>query len=219
MNRLPSAPTVMLAADPRTALTVNLSRLNERDQRFAHSLLSKPHPTDNQLHWMGVLVERATAPAATPTPAATVENVTGIVALIDRGASRLKHPAILFASGDQTLRISLAGERSQHPGTINVTSADKRYTDRTFFGRIHRDGRWEKGGQVDAQTSTAILAALQALAEDPAGTAAAFGRRTGCCCFCEIGLTDPVSIEVGYGPICAKNYSLPHRATGLRKAA
>ena len=82
---------------------------------------------------------------------------------------------------------------------------------------IHRDGRWEKGGQVDAQTSTAILAALQALAEDPAGTAAAFGRRTGRCCFCEIGLTDPVSIEVGSGPICAKNYSLPIEPPGCAK--
>ena len=28
MNRLPSAPTVMLAAAPRTALTLNVERLN-----------------------------------------------------------------------------------------------------------------------------------------------------------------------------------------------
>jgi len=36
-----------------------------------------------------------------------------------------------------------------------------------------------------------------------------FGRLHGICCFCAKDLTDDRSIEVGYGPVCAKKHHLP----------
>ena len=39
---------------------------------------------------------------------------------------------------------------------------------------------------------------------DPAGVFGATGKRLGCCVFCGRTLTDPFSIEHGYGPICAR---------------
>jgi hypothetical protein len=196
-------------------LNANLDKLTANDRRFAVSLLSSRNPSAKQLHWIGVLAERATAPVEDRT-AGEVQNVSGIVALISRGGEKLKRPAILFEAAGQELRLSIAGERSAAPGSINVTCSDKGFDARQFFGRIHRDGRFEASRRNDAATTTAIMAALTAFAADPAGVAAEFGRRTGCCCFCAKDLTDPVSIEVGYGPTCARNYGLPHRATGLR---
>ena len=54
---------------------------------------------------------------------------------------------------------------------------------------------------------------LKAFAKDPATFAAQYGKHTGKCCFCDIRLTDDrdgSSVEVGYGPVCAKKWNLPH---------
>jgi len=161
-------------------LNANLDKLTANDRRFAMSLLSSRNPSAKQLHWSGVLAERATAPVEDRT-AGEVQNVSGIVALISRGGERLKRPAILFEAAGQELRLSIAGERSSAPGSINVTSSNKGFDARQFFGRIHRDGRFEASRRNDAATTTAIMAALTAFAADPAGVAAEFGRRTGTC--------------------------------------
>jgi hypothetical protein len=34
------------------------------------------------------------------------------------------------------------------------------------------------------------------------------------CSFCGLALTDEGSVFMGYGPICARNYGLPHVALG-----
>lgn len=40
--------------------------------------------------------------------------------------------------------------------------------------------------------------------------AALHGKMTGKCCFCNSPLIDQKSTDVGYGPVCAKHYGLPH---------
>ncbi|QIG69508.1 hypothetical protein EVC17_025 [Rhizobium phage RHph_Y1_1] len=55
-------------------------------------------------------------------------------------------------------------------------------------------------------TSTAkkdVADLLAEIAKDPKGAAIAYGRSTGNCACCGRGLTDPVSVEMGIGPICA----------------
>lgn len=67
-------------------------------------------------------------------------------------------------------------------------------------------------GRLRLNQSVAVIGLvdlLKELATNPQETAAKYGKETGVCCFCAITLTDPRSVTVGYGPICAGNYGLP----------
>lgn len=63
-----------------------------------------------------------------------------------------------------------------------------------------------------------ITQLLKDLSQNPAGMAAAYGKLSGRCCFCASELTDDKSISVGYGPVCAKNYSLPYGVQAAKTA-
>lgn len=69
------------------------------------------------------------------------------------------------------------------------------FTDRTFTPR--------KDLPVEArQTILDFLA-------DPIRSAQSYAELTGDCCFCGRFLTDPRSVTVGYGPVCADRFALP----------
>lgn len=137
-------------------------------------------------------------------PAVRVEGA-GIIALLDKAkASGLKYPKVRFAAPNGgELRLAVAGPNSKFPGAVNL------YVNGTWTGRINVDG---------SVTSNAahLVATLQAIAADPAKAAAAYGALTGRCSFCNLVLTDEGSVEVGYGPVCAKNYGLPHTPKGTK---
>ena len=78
---------------------------------------------------------------------------------------------------------------------------------KNWFGRILRDGTFEPSRKNDAPAE--LLPALRDFAAKPAQVAAAHGRLTGRCCFCNSGLDDPRSTAEGYGPTCAKHFGLP----------
>ena len=75
----------------------------------------------------------------------------------------------------------------------------------TWYGRVNRDGTFTRGRSC----TDAVVEVLRALATDPAATAAAYGKRTGNCCFCRRDLEDYRSVSVGYGPVCADKWGLP----------
>ena len=185
-----------------------LDRLTTSDRSFAVDLIHAARTkglSPRQLPWVKTLLERGTAG---PPPTVAI-NGKPIVDLLQKAAERLKHPKVLVASGDQALRLSIAGAQSRYPGSINVASTDKSFDDRQFFGRITADGTFHASARIDPATATAVAAALQALAENPAAAAKAYGTRFGHCCFCSLTLTDGPSIDAGYGPICADKYGLP----------
>lgn len=200
------------------ALQAGLARLSDGDQKFARDLISASRSqrgaSDKQKFWVVKLANRVLSPTGETAPAPRAD-LSGVIALLDRAADHLKHPALLVLVDGRTLRLSVAGARSSAPGTLNVTTSGS-FDDRTWFGRVHRDGRYEASRGIDDTTSTAIHAALVALGRDPAKAAADYGHMTGVCCFCGIRLTDERSTEVGYGPICADHYGLPW---GAKRAA
>jgi hypothetical protein len=141
------------------------------------------------------------------TPAATLPNVNVnaslIVAFLTAAKAHIKFPKVRFlAPTGGELRLSLAGGTSRYPGAIQVR------IDSAFMGRINADGSITRG--IDA----ALLATLEKVALNPAAAAKAYGALMGHCSFCGKQLTDDGSVEVGYGPICAKHYGLPHTAKG-----
>jgi hypothetical protein len=205
----------MTVLEQRKALNERLKKLSTKDREFARDLLKRRDPSEKQLLWIGKLIERADGvgldePKPTEVAAAPqVSGVVAIVALLERGAETLKRPKVRFLAEGRNLCLSIASGRARFPGSIDVTSVGYGQ----WLGRVHKDGRFE--ARCDQDMATAILAALQAFGADPARIASEYGRETGECCFCARELTDPVSVSVGYGPVCADKFGLPHRSTGL----
>lgn len=127
-------------------------------------------------------------------------------------ASRIKWPKVRLQTADgTTIVLKRCGAASAHAGAINVVSAEKVWNaylqqdSAQWFGRINADGTLVSGKAM----TQSILTALTALAADPAGVAAAYGKQTGNCCFCSTPIETKESMAVGYGPICAEHYGLP----------
>ena len=140
--------------------------------------------------------------ATLPTAA---KSYAPIVALLQRARdSGLQWPKLRLALDGVELKFTLAGPTARVPGSVNVASPE-RYPAGTWYGRVMPNGSW-----IPAHPAyEGITSILDALAADPAGTAAAHGRRCGRCCFCDAELTDERSIAVGYGPTCAGHWGLP----------
>jgi len=103
-----------------------------------------------------------------------------------------------------TIQLSVAGNKAQFPNSINITDG-KPYGESKFYGRILVDGQLKLRIESDI-----IEHELELFAENPAGYAKLYSDVTGNCMFCSRLLTDPQSVVVGYGPVCAAHYGLPH---------
>jgi hypothetical protein len=187
-------------------LRANLSKLSFSDASFAQSLLDQSERrmlSDKQWAWVERLNQRAVAPARETT---SLGSVAGLLALFNTAkANGLKNPAIVAQSPVGPIRLSVAGERARQPGTINVAEKG-RFGEATWYGRIKLDGTFEAARDG---APAELVAYLAEFAARPAETAAAHGHTTGNCCFCDRPLTDARSTSVGYGPVCAKKWSLP----------
>lgn len=152
------------------------------------------------------------APVPAPVPAAPV-NLDGkpiMDFLLGAKNNGLKFPKARFlAPGGGELLLYLAGPTASIPGALNVKIGDD------WVGRITPTG--EVHGKL--KRNTELMALLTTIASDPATAAKAYGKLTANCSFCGKGLTDDGSVEVGYGPVCAKKWNLPHKYAGHRDLA
>ncbi|HEX3624295.1 MAG TPA: DUF6011 domain-containing protein [Verrucomicrobiae bacterium] len=199
------------------ALNASLKKLNPSDQKFANSLLDQAETrrdglSVNQMMWVRKLLDKAQAaemPAA-PVTSSTVINMAGIIKLLNTAKfNGLARPKIFIGNATEEYRLTFAGAQARFPGSINVTGKNPELGGYNFYGRIHLDGRWEPSNKFLGHAQK-IADMLQRLADNPVEQAQTFGRRTGICMFCHIELTDPRSVAVGYGPICAEHYGLPY---------
>jgi hypothetical protein len=200
-------------------LLANVGKLEVKDQVFAASLLAqlqkKGTLSAKQWYWVDKLAERAKDPvkakvAEVKANTEDLGNFAGVIDLFNKAKSAgLKDPAITLALGDDTpLVLSLTGEKSKAPGSVNLTDGGS-FNNNKWYGRVSPEGQWLKGRGHDEDTMTAISIILTALADDPQRMAHSYGKKTHRCCFCRIPLDDPKSKEAGYGPTCAKNWGLP----------
>lgn len=192
-------------------LKENISALNEKDTGFALSMLKqfekKGHLSSKQMHWIEVLAKRAVE--GTPKPVIeNIGNFKGVIDLLVAAKANLKYPKIkLQTENGFSVALSLAGPGAKKPGTINITDGGP-WGDNKYYGRVTVEGKWEKPFKNFNET-VEIGELLAKLASDPAETAAAYGKLTGNCCFCNLALTDEKSVSVGYGPVCAKHFGMP----------
>jgi|SRR5215472_105827 len=197
-------------------LSLVLIGLSERDRGFAASLAdqfqARGFLSDKQVYWVKELTRRGQSSQSSrqisqPSQAPAAPSFGRIVELFAKAGPRA---VVVFRTADGTdFRLSVAGERSQQPGSINVTDTERGYENRTWFGRITTQGAWQPSRKLDTRTVQAVEAALAAFNADPAKAAAEYGHMVGSCCFCSRELTDERSVHVGYGPICAERWGLP----------
>lgn len=155
-----------------------------------------------------VSTEACAAAKLAKYPAPTVKlNMSPVADFILAAKERgVKYPSVSFlAPGGGELTLKVSGERAAVPGAVNVLVNDQ------WLGRINPNGD-VIGSRLESATE--LLATLTQIAADPAGMAKAYGVLTGHCSFCNRKLTDEGSIEVGYGPVCAKAFNLPHSPKG-----
>lgn len=140
-----------------------------------------------------------------PAPAAAVD-LSAIRAFIQAAKDRgLKFPKlrVLDADGqtELTLGLTVAGH---NPGSVSVKRNGR------YLGLIRQDGTTK--GAIDARLAVHLVAVAQA----PAAAAKAYAVLMCRCSFCGLALTDEASVELGYGPVCAKHWGLPHKAKGTK---
>jgi len=169
---------------------------------FAQDLYrNRDRLTDKQIAWAHKLANDHVAPKL-PRESDVKLDLSKVFELLDKGkAAGLQYPKLRFQLECGMLTLSIAGPNAKMPDTLNVSTGKSRDD---FHGRARRDGTW-----VPGRSSAEVMAFLAELAVDPIGTCAKYGKLGGCCVFCMLGLTDERSLAMGYGPVCAKNWSLP----------
>jgi hypothetical protein len=189
------------------ALQQGLPKLGNSDSQFAASLLQNftryGNLSDKQMNWVTTLTQRALAPKPVPVALVTV-NFQPIQDLFDKAAQKLKRIKVKLQTADgQPVVISRAGPMSKYTGQILITDGGP-FGDNKFFGRIDTTGEFF----ATRSATPAVAELIKQFSEDPAASAAQYGKLTGGCSFCKHGLTDNRSLAVGYGPVCAKNFGL-----------
>lgn len=94
------------------------------------------------------------------------------------------------------LVLSLAKPGSANPGAIYVKTKGGEY-----LGKV-----LDRKFQANSATTDEHKKALDVIAQNPSKAAQEYGKRTGECSCCGRELTDPNSIAMGIGPICADKW-------------
>lgn len=140
----------------------------------------------------------------------TTQNFSALFNMFDKAAETLRFPKIQLEHGDCTIRLVRCGPNSRYAGNINIE------INGNWFGRIERDGNMYTHMRQQLTTENVhpdelpIFDYLLAFSANPAFHARMHGQQYNYCCFCARELTDAVSVKLGYGPICADKYGLPH---------
>jgi len=151
------------------------------------------------------LVKRAAVEAAKPKPVAHAAASPLFALFATAKANGLQFPRLRFEPAPgQRLVVSVAGAQSKVPGVLNLTDG-KPFGQNVWFGRVNLDGSVLQSKSWQPWVGEL----LTAFAADPAGAGAAYGKKTGNCCFCGRHLETAESTTVGYGPICAEKFGLP----------
>lgn len=165
------------------------------------------HPTPESCMAAQRARELAPAAAAAPKVSAPAKPIADFISAAKARGLQYPKARFLAPDGRSEMRLSIAGEKSRTPGAMQVVIAE------AWIGRITVEGFAE--GPLAQRAD--VLATLAAIAADPAAAAKAYGALMGRCSFCDTKITDEGSVEVGYGPICAKRFGLPHAPKGTKQ--
>lgn len=177
------------------------------------------HPkglSEEQMKWVHILVVDALKAKELEKDKDEIAGLESLIEFFDKAAEGLKKPKVTLEDTEAgKVVIDRGAEGSRYPGWLHVTNGRKwSERGRRYYGRIDRDGRFDYRPSED-NIHKLLVDVLYDFAADPETVAAEHGKRTGRCCFCATEIEHPDSLAVGYGPICAKRYGLPHGGSGI----
>lgn len=147
--------------------------------------------TDAVARWDAKNAERDAERAKAREANAKEIGIEAINALFETAMSNgLKAPQ--FRTERLTIKVA-----KRHADTLYVTDKGD-YAGKIVSGKFY----------AVREASKDVTDLLGEIAKDPKGAAIAYGRSTGICCCCGKGLTDPVSVANGIGPICESKWGL-----------
>lgn len=171
-----------------------------------------PRWSAKQAAWAHKLAMEAYAAKEQGKPVAAAVAFPSLTALFATAGKNLRFPRITFQTTVGRVRIQRAGSGSRYNGDLMVTDGEG-FGQNKYYGRIERhDGTWVAGKDC----SQAVVEILKTIAANPADALDRMGKAEGVCCFCGKDLTAEESTTHGYGPVCAKNWGLPHGAKAIR---
>lgn len=192
-------------------------RETQKGYKFADELYAKAGKyglSEEQWKWVHILAVEGKAKQsgqsapAQPRPTVSVGSLRGLKELLAKAKQRLKYPKIRLRVGGRIVALEAARD-----GSVRITDTERRvYSAKygrelpVFYGKVDTEGKFEP---FQKNPLNGLSEMLRKMAEDPAATAAEYGRLTGACCFCGRKLTTTESTTVGYGPDCAEHYGLP----------
>lgn len=229
MNAVNTARTMDAAGQFETHLTDKeatdvLKRIpaDHRDRGFANDLLEKGDRyglSVKQLAWVHKLALRQLAweskPAAEPVRASVwaTRKFPNLVKFLDPVSKKLKSGANVRFDGWSVSRCRSGSQWNGHYWVSNGAEFGSGLN--RLYGRITPAGEFVPHGANCAEPPAEVLAELDLFEKNPMVYTREFGVKTGRCCFCNLALTDDKSAVLGYGPVCAKNYGLPHGKKGM----
>lgn len=193
-----------------TTLKVCLSRglVDSKDAEFCKSLTSqydmKGHLSPKQWPWVEKMMIRALGMEEVEhEPPRFKVNSLKLFKMFKEVEGKIQHPSWLLA-------LPMAGGHQEikmwpYKGELSFGWAHSS----GWLGAVKLNGDLVMSKYVKKADQKVIHELVTELCNDPFGTVAAHGKLMNKCCFCKKSLTDPNSVDHGYGPVCAKHWGLP----------
>lgn len=192
-------------------LIINLPKLPVSKLSFATSLINqfsrKGSLSEKQIPYVSELVALAKGEAPAKPQTTNVGDLSGLIVLFKTAGGKLKWPKVRLSITGKPVVLSIAGERSKAPGSINI-AGEGGWGNRDWYGRVSPEGKFDPSRSLTAEFAAELTPVLEQLATDPIKAVQAYGKLTGQCMFCSLPLTDERSTAAGFGETCAKNWGL-----------
>lgn len=183
-----------------------ISVLNQNGSDFAKSLVASHDKWGRWTPKQRACAEEIVRVTQAPKQEVASAALKGIVDLFARPISRgMKRPKLSFILDTKKLTISMAPAMkgsSPHP---NAGCFYVKY-EGLYCGKITPSGLFQGRHGFVPQN---VMDFMEVFAKDPLTVGSEYGRKSGCCCFCGMGLSDGRSLIKGYGPVCANHWELP----------
>lgn len=173
---------------------------------FARSLTTRPLPnmSADQITWLHILAVEHSTPRVPARQVELSNDLGGLFSMLETASARLKYPKVRILAGDTEITLKASsGKVYIEDANEEVFNTYRQAYAKKYYGKVDSGVFYPTSGCPDT-----IVEALKALALNPLEQAQRYGRLTGRCSFCGRLLTDAVSVENGYGPVCATKYGL-----------
>jgi hypothetical protein len=154
---------------------------------FVNDLLDKKKVSENQIAWMHYLATQDVIDAE--TPAVRGEYYDLVTKMYSAGAKRSKFQVRLPGITLSTVN------KGQNIGCVYV------YENKQYVGKITHNG------ELIGNASEDVKNLLEDANENLMQLAKIYGHESGSCSICGRTLNDPLSVQMGIGPICAKLFN------------